>query len=391
MIEREISAHILSMAGEYPVVTVTGPRQSGKTTLVKALFPDHSYVNLEEPDTREFARKYPRDFFKSYSGRLIIDEVQRVPELLSYIQVMADDANVKGQFILTGSHQPQMKAAIAQSLAGRTALISLLPLTIAELSGAGITLDRDEYIYNGFMPRIYNEPVTPKYLYQNYYATYVERDVRQLINIAAQNSFERFIKLLAGRLGQLVNLNSLACDVGVSQPALSSWISILEASFIVFRLPCYFANFGKRVIKTPKLYFTDVGLAASLLGIESPNQVFRDPLAGGLFENMIIADVLKTIYNSGKNSGLYYFRSQSGLEIDLVLSKGRELVPIEIKSGATFDTSFSKNIKLFRKLSDNIAGGYVVYGGNKSVKIEDTGFVNFRTFSSEIFCEDGVT
>jgi predicted AAA+ superfamily ATPase len=372
------------MAKEYPVVTIIGPRQSGKTTLAKALFADHEYVNLEEPDTREFAQKYPRDFFKNYSGDLIIDEVQRVPELLSYVQVIADDANRKGQFILTGSHQPQLKANISQSLAGRTAMISLLPLTIAELCGADITQDRDEYIYKGFLPRIYNESLTPKYLYQNYYATYVERDVRQLINVANQNSFERFIKLLAGRIGQLINLNSLACDVGVSQPTLSSWISILEASFIVFRLPCYFVNFGKRVIKTPKLYFTDVGLAASLLEIESPSQVFRDPLVGNLFENMIVADVLKTMYNNGKNSGIYYFRSQSGLEVDLILSRGRELIPIEIKSGATFDTAFSKNIKLFRKLSDNIIDGYVVYGGDKSVKIEDTEFVNFRDISSKI-------
>jgi len=375
------------MAEEYPVVTIIGPRQSGKTTLAKALFPDHEYVNLEEPDTRELARKHPRDFFKNYSGNLIIDEVQRVPELLSYVQVIADDVNRKGQFILTGSHQPQIRANITQSLAGRTALVSLLPLTIAELSGAGITLDRDEYIYKGFMPRIYSESVTPKYLYQNYYATYVERDVRQLINVANQNSFERFIKLLAGRIGQLINLNSLACDVGVSQPTLNTWISILEASFIVFRLPCYFVNFGKRVIKTPKLYFTDVGLAASLLEIESPNQVFRDPLIGSLFENMIVADVLKTMYNCGKNSGIYYFRSQSGLEVDLILSKERELIPIEIKSGVTFDTSFSKNIKLFRKLSDNIAVGYVVYGGDKSVKIEGTEFVNFRDISSKILID----
>jgi len=385
MISREISGHILNMAEEYSVVTIIGPRQSGKTTLAKALFPDHEYINLEEPDTREFAQKHPRDFFKNYSGNLIIDEVQRVPELLSYVQVIVDDTNRKGQFILTGSYQPQLKTNISQSLAGRTALISLFPLTIAELSYSGTMLDRDEYIYKGFMPRIYSESVTPKYLYQNYYATYVERNVRQRINVGNQYSFGRFIKLLAGRIGQLINLNSLACDVGVSQPTLSSWISILEASFIVFRLPCYFVNFGKRVIKTPKLYFTDVGLAASLLEIESPNQVFRDPLVGNLFENMIVVDVLKTMYNCGKNSGIYYFRSQSGLEVDLILSKGRELIPIEIKSGATFDASFSKNIKLFRKLSDNVTNGYVVYGGDKSVKIEDTEFVNFRDISSKIF------
>jgi predicted AAA+ superfamily ATPase len=231
------------------------------------------------------------------------------------------------------------------------------------------------------MPRIYSENVTPKYLYQNYYSTYVERDVRQLINIGSQNSFERFIKLLAGRIGQILNLNSLAGDVGVSQTTLTSWISVLEASFIIFRLPCYFNNFGKRIIKAPKLYFTEVGLATNLLEIESPEQVFRDPLVGGLFENMIISDVFKTIYNQGRNSGVYYFRNQNGMEIDLILSSGREITPIEIKSGVSFDPSFSKNIKLFRKLSGSIKGGYVVYSGDKRVTIEDTEFVNFRDIS----------
>jgi predicted AAA+ superfamily ATPase len=300
---------------------------------------------------------------------------------LSYIQVIADDNNKKGQFVLTGSHQPQIKANIVQSLAGRTAEITLLPFSIKELSRAGITLERDEYIYKGFMPRIYSENATPKHLYQNYYATYVERDVRQLINVGNQISFERFIKLLAGRIGQLVNLNSLAGDVGVSQTTLTSWLSVLEASFIIFRLHCYFNNFGKRIIKAPKLYFTDVGLAANLLGIETPEQVFRDPLAGNLFENMVAADVLKSMHNQGRRPELYYFRNQNGLEIDLIVNKERNLIPIEIKSSMSFDLSFSKNITLFKKLSDNIMDGYVIYGGDKRIKIKDTEFVGFREAS----------
>ncbi|MCL2128346.1 MAG: ATP-binding protein [Treponema sp.] len=381
VIQREISSHVMNMAREYPALTIIGPRQSGKTTLVKMLFPDHRYVNLENPDDREFAQKYPRDFFKNNSGDLIIDEIQRVPGLLSYIQVIVDENNKKGQFILTGSHQPQIKESIAQSLAGRTAVITLLPLSIGELGDAGVTLERDEYIYKGFMPRIYSENATPKHLYQNYYATYIERDVRQLINVGNQTSFERFIKLLAGRIGHIVNLNSLAGDAGVSQTTLTSWLSVLEASFIVFRLHCYFNNFGKRVIKAPKLYFTDAGQAANLLGIESPQQVFRDPLSGGLFENMVVADALKTMYNMGKREGLYYFRNQNGLEIDLILSKGRDITPVEIKSGSSFDPSFCKNIKLFRKLSDCINGGYVVYGGDKRIRIDDTEFINFKDVS----------
>jgi len=386
MVKREISEHILDMAKEYPVVTITGPRQSGKTTLAKMLFPSHKYVNLEEPDIREFAKKYPRDFFKNYSGNLIIDEIQRVPELLSYIQVITDENNIKGQFIITGSHQMQIKANIAQSLAGRTAITTLLPFSIKELSSAGINLERDEYIYKGFMPRIYSENATPKYLYQNYYATYVERDVRQLINIGNQNSFERFVKLLAGRIGQIVNLNSLAGDVGVSQTTLSSWLSVLEASFIIFRLPCFFNNFGKRQIKTPKLYFTDVGLAAYLIGIESSEQVFRDPLVGGLFENLVVAEALKSRYNHGKNPEIYYFRNKNGLEIDLIFNKARDIIPIEIKSGLSFDTSFSKNITLFKKISNEIKDGYVVYGGDKRVKINDIEFINFRE-TGDIFRE----
>lgn len=382
MIKREVSEHILDMAKEYPVLTIVGPRQSGKTTLAKMLFPSHKYVNLEEPDVREFAKKYPRDFFKNYSGNLIIDEIQRVPELLSYIQAIADENNAKGQFIITGSHQMQIKANIAQSLAGRTAITTLLPFSIRELSNAGIALERDEYIHKGFMPRIYSENATPKYLYQNYYSTYVERDVRQLINIGNQNSFERFIKLLAGRIGQIANLNSLAGDVGISQTTLSSWLSVLEASFIVFRLPCFFNNFGKRLIKTPKLYFTDVGLAAYLLGIESTEQVFRDPLVGGLFENMVVAEALKSRYNRGRNPEIYYFRNKNGLEIDLIFNKERNIIPIEIKSGSSFDASLSRNITLFKKISSEIKSGYVVYGGDKHIKINDIEFVNFRETAS---------
>jgi len=382
MIKREISEHILDMAKEYPVLTIVGPRQSGKTTLAKMLFPSHKYVNLEEPDIREFAKKHPRDFFKNYSGNLVIDEIQRVPELLSYIQVIADENNAKGQFIITGSHQTQIKANIAQSLAGRTAITTLLPFSIRELSNAGIALERDEYIYKGFMPRIYSENATPKYLYQNYYSTYVERDVRQLINIGNQNSFERFIKLLAGRIGQIVNLNSLAGDVGISQTTLSSWLSVLEASFIVFRLPCFFNNFGKRLIKTPKLYFTDVGLAAYLIGIESKEQVFRDPLVGGLFENLVVAEALKSRYNRGKNPEIYYFRNKNGLEIDLIFNKERNIIPIEIKSGSSYDVSLSKNITLFKKISAEIKNGYVVYGGDKHIKINDIEFVNFKEMSN---------
>ena len=382
LIQRDIAPHVLAMAGEYPVLTILGPRQSGKTTLAKMLFPYYKYINLEEPDQREFAQTQPRDFLKNNPGNIILDEIQRVPDLISYIQAITDKAKNMGQFILTGSHQPQVKAGVSQTLAGRTAIITLLPLSINELKKAGLVFERDEYINRGFMPRIYSDNPNPWHFYQNYYATYVERDVKQLIQIGSQTSFERFMKLLAGRVGQMINLNSLSGDVGVSQTTLTSWLSVLEASYIVFRLHSYANNFGKRAVKMPKLYFTDVGLAANLLGIESSDQVWRDPLFGGLFENMVVADSLKTIYNQGRNQGLYYFRNQNGMEVDLLYEKNRNIIPIEIKAGATFDLSMGKNINLFQKLSDSIQKGYVVYSGDNQVSIEHLDFINFRELSS---------
>ena len=275
MIKRKIQQELAALAQEYKVVTITGPRQSGKTTLARMQFPDYSYVNLEEPETRLLAERDAKEFLKRYSTPIIIDEIQRLPMLLSYIQVECDKSNAKGQYILTGSHQPALKAEIAQSLAGRTAILQLLPLSIAELKEAGIRLDRDEYLFKGFMPQLYEENIDITRFYRNYYMTYVERDARQLVNIRNFSSFEIFIKLLAGRVGQLVNLNSLSGDVGVSSTTLGEWLSILEASYIVFRLPPYFENFGKRLIKTPKLYFTEVGLAAYLLDLENHKQFYQ--------------------------------------------------------------------------------------------------------------------
>ena len=262
MIERKITPHLLEMARYFPVVTVMGPRQSGKTTLTREVFANYMYVNLEDKTAREIATSDPKAFFELYKPPVIVDEVQRVPDLLSTIQVLADETRERGRFILTGSHQPQLHAQISQSLAGRTGILQLLPLSIEELSNAGISLSRDEYLFNGFMPRLYDENIPPTLLYPAYYATYVERDVRQLINVSNQHSFEMFLKLLAGRIGQVINLSDLAGDIGISSTTLSSWLSVLEASYIVFRLPCYFNNFGKRLIKAPKIYFTDVGLAS---------------------------------------------------------------------------------------------------------------------------------
>ncbi|MDR0933027.1 MAG: ATP-binding protein [Victivallales bacterium] len=384
MIERAIKTQLLRLAGYFPVVTILGPRQSGKTTLAKNCFPQYSYVNLDDQAARQLAFDDPNAFFKTYPTPLIIDEVQRVPQLLNAVQLLADAQDKNGIFILTGSHQPQLHAEISQSLAGRTGILKLLPLSIAELSAAEITLERDEYILNGFMPRLYDKHIPPDLLYGNYYSTYVERDVRQLVNIANLRSFELFVKLLAGRVGQIVSLNSMAGDVGVSATTLNSWLSVLEASYIVFRLPGYFSNFGKRQIKSSKVYFSDVGLAAYLLGIENTTQVARDPLFGGLFENMVVLEALKARYNRGKSPELYYFRDKQGLEIDLILNQGRQIIPIEIKSAMTYDLSFAKNLQKFNSFASNVISPAVIYGGELETEIQGVKFVNFRNIAGLI-------
>ena len=378
MIERKISPHLLEMAGYFPVVTIMGPRQSGKTTLARKIFPNHVYVNLEDHTAREIAMSDPKAFFELYKAPVIIDEVQRVPELLSTIQVLADETRERGCFILTGSHQPKLHAQISQSLAGRTGILHLLPLSIEELSNAGISLSRDEYLFNGFMPRLYDENIPPTMLYPAYYATYVERDVRQLINVSDQHSFEIFLKLLAGRIGQVVNHSDLAGDIGISATTLSSWLSVLEASYIVFRLPCYFNNFGKRLIKAPKIFFTDVGLAASLLGIENVSQIARDPLLGGLFENMVVMEALKARYNAGKQPELYYFRVQGRNEVDLILNDNRQLTPVEIKAGMTFDPSFAKELRKFLSFAKDCVNPTVLYSGDTTTTIHGVKFDSFK-------------
>ena len=384
MIERTITPLLKRLAEYFPVVTIMGPRQSGKTTLAKSIFKNYAYVNLESRPDRQLAEEDPIAFFKQYRAPVIIDEIQRVPDLLSTIQVLVDQEKKKGAYILTGSHQPALHQEIAQSLAGRTAIAELLPLSIAELTRAGIQLERDQYILNGFMPRLYDENIPSDLLYPNYYNTYVEKDVRQLINLANQNAFETFLKLLAGRIGQVVNLNSMAGDIGVSSTTLASWLSVLEASYIVFRLPCYFNNFGKRLIKSPKIYFTEIGLATNLLGIEKLEQVARDPIFGGLFENMVVLEALKARFNAGKQPELYYFRDHNGLEVDLILNEGRTLRPFEIKSAMTWNSSFASNLKKFMKLSDEIHDPIVIYAGDLTPETESAKYINFRDTAKAI-------
>lgn len=377
MIEREITAVFKKAVKTHPVVTVFGPRQSGKTTLVRHVLPKYGYVNLENPKERRLASEDPESFFEQHPSPLIIDEVQRVPELLSWIQVRVDESGKKGEYVLTGSHQPLLKEKVSQSLAGRTALITLLPFSLSELVAAGYSLSRDEAIFRGFLPRIYADGLDPTIANEEYYRTYVERDVRQLVQVENQAAFETFVRLLAGRIGQVVNFQALSGDVGVDAKTLKRWMSALEASYVVVHLQPYYRNFGKRLVKSPKVYFTDVGLAAYLLGITEPPQVVRDPLFGGLFENLVVLDLLKAKFNFQLRQDFYYIRDNSGIEVDLVLERNRKLNLLEIKGAMTPDNSFGANMEKMRKCTDDILSCNVVYAGEDWPLKGGGRFVNF--------------
>lgn len=382
MIKRKIADKIKALINQVPVITITGPRQSGKTTLVKELFPDFTYVNLEDKKTRELAENDYEGFFAKYKGPMIIDEVQRVPELLSKIQVMVDEnRDLNGQFILTGSHQPKLREGIAQSLAGRTSIITLLPLSIEEMQNNKITeLDINRLVLYGFMPELYkgggNVRASSTY-YKDYLETYIEKDVRQMMNIKNLDKFIRFLTLLAGRVGQIVNLSSMSGEIGISATTLSDWLSVLIASNILFELKPYFSNISKRQIKSSKIYFTEVGLAGYLLGLEELEQVDRDPLRGQLFENIVVAEALKCRLNKNKEPNLFFVRTGKGVEIDLVYKDVRNLLPFEIKSAMTPTKSFSKNLDIFRNSEPTSTQGTVIYSGDDYPSFYGTRYINY--------------
>lgn len=365
MIQRTIEPVLIKLAGQYPVVTITGPRQSGKTTLCRKVFPEYGYVNLEAPDIRSFAIDDPRGFLASHSNKVILDEIQRAPQLLSYIQAIIDNKRQAGQFILTGSQQFEVMNTISQSLAGRTALLKLLPFSLTELRTVYEPGSIDNLILSGCYPRIHDQQLNPTQAMGDYFETYVERDLRQLSAVKDLSLFERFVRLCAGRTGQLLNLQSLGNDAGISHACARSWLTLLEASYIVFLLQPWYANVSKRLIKSPKLYFYDVGLASYLLGLENETQVSRDPLRGNVFENMVVIEALKFRYNRGKRNNLFFYRDSNGNEVDLLAQQGRDLSAIEIKAGATINPDYFKGLRQFRKTVGeewNVAAG-VVYGG----------------------------
>ena len=363
MITREITPHLIRLFARYPFVTVTGPRQSGKTTLCRAAFPNLRYVNLEAPNQREFAASDPLGFLGQLGDGAILDEVQRVPELLSYLQVLADERGRNGLFVLTGSEQFGLSGAIGQSLAGRTALLRLLPFSSAERRQTGAGESIDEILYSGFYPRIHDRKLEPRQALGDYLETYVERDVRRIGEIRNLSGFQRFVRLCAGRVGQLVNLSALGADAGVSHVTARQWLSVLEASYVAFLLTPFHANIRKRLVKSPKLYFYDVGLASYLIGIEHAGQVGTHPLRGPLFENAVIVEALKHRFNQGRRANLSFFRDARGLECDLLYEVGNRMAAIEIKSGATIAAAAFDGLKRVSKLLPQIAVRVVVHGG----------------------------
>jgi len=367
VIKRQIQEKLIQLSGQFPVVAVVGPRQSGKTTLVKMTFKGKSFLNLEEPDTRLFAQNDPRSFLSSSESGLIIDEAQRVPDLFSYIQSIVDENKAPGRFIITGSHNFLMQEKISQTLAGRVAILTLLPFSIDELRGEDTLENFSTYIFKGFYPPIYDRKIEPSDWYPNYIRTYLERDVRLIKNIPDLNSFTLFVKLCAGRIGQLLNLSSLAVEAGISVNTAKSWLSVLEASYIIYRLEPHFQNFNKRLVKMPKLYFYDTGLACSLLGLESVTQINTHYLVGSLFENLVLSDLIKYKMNFGLNNNFYFWRDKLGREVDCLIESGLEKIIIEIKSGKTINEDFFYGLKFYKDLAgEKNIFSYMIYGGEKT-------------------------
>ncbi len=363
MITRIAEKELSRLARQFKAVALTGPRQSGKTTLARFLFKDKAYVSLENPENRQFALEDPKGFLQTYNQGVILDEIQKVPELFSYLQQILDEERTAGKYLLTGSNNFLLQENITQSLAGRIAYLVLLPFSYPEINSL-TGKNTDLLLFQGGYPPIYDQPVDPVKWLVNYFNTYVERDVRQLKNINNLKLFERFIRLCAGRTGQLLNMNSLAVETGVDNKTIASWLGILESSYIVFTLKPHFKNFNKRIVKTPKLYFYDSGLVSSLLGIKNPEQISMHPMRGPLFENLVISEFIKHKNNHGKAFELYFWRDNTGHEIDLLVDNGTTLEAIEIKSGKTVTSDYFKNLMFWEKLSGNKRGN-IIYNGNE--------------------------
>ena len=364
MLERIATEKLRQLANTFKAVAVTGARQTGKTTLVREIFSDKPYVSLENPDQRQFALEDPKGFLRTYPKGAILDEVQRTPELFSWLQEILDNNREKGQFILTGSNNFLLQQSIAQSLAGRVGYLNLLPFSIGELEKGGLMPKTDEeQMWKGGYPPIYDQEISPNDWCPNYIRTYLEKDVRQIRNITDLLVFERFLKLLAGRSGQELNYSTLAVETGVDVKTIQAWTGILASSFIIYLLPPHHRNFNKTIVKRPKIYWLDTALLCYLIGIRQPDQIATHPLRGAIFETMVVNEMIKTRTNRGLPSDLYFWRDKTGHEIDLVIDRGDQLTPVEIKAGQTVNKEFFKNLKYWQNLS-GAENAYVLYAGS---------------------------
>lgn len=374
-----MSEAIIEASRYFPVVTVTGPRQSGKSTLLRHLFPEMPYLSMEDPDTRSAAKMDPKGFLASYPEGVIFDEVQHTPDLLSYIQSIVDD-NPRRKFYLTGSSQFSLLKNVTQSLAGRTAVFELLPLSLGEIAAPAKADSVDGLLYSGFYPAVWSGKNLPRLLYPNYIKTYLERDVRNLLAVKDLDLFQRFIRLCAARIGSVFNASELSNELGVAVNTVNSWLAVLQASYIIYMLPPFFTNTRKRLTKSPKIYFTDCGLAAYLLDIDSPQTMNRDKMRGHLFENMVIMNIFKDRLNRGVDGGLYFYRDSNGNEVDLLVKTGSQYSCYEIKSSATFHPDFIKGLSNFEKnYPDLIKEKTVIYTGRTLPELHGSSILNFHT------------
>lgn len=380
MLPRRLAPTLKRLAASFPIVAVTGPRQSGKTTLARALFADKAYVSLEDPQERAFAEEDPRGFLARFEAGAVFDEAQRWPDLFSYLQGLVDADRAPGRFVLTGSQQFGLLSGVTQSFAGRVGMTRLLPLSLQELPGAAAdSPGLDALMLRGMYPALHAQPLLPEDWFASYVATYVERDVRQVLNVQDLSTFQRFLRLCAARTGQLLNVSALAGETGISNSTARAWLSVLEASDLLFLLPPYHRNFGKRLVKAPKLYFVDTGLACWLLGIRDTETLTLHPLRGALFETLVVGDFLKSRLNAGQPPDLYFWRDNNGLEADLVFEVGGRLQPVEIKSGGTVTPDYIRaGQRAARFAGDEALQPWLVYGGDDAYERSGVRVIGWR-------------
>lgn len=378
---RLLNDKLRELFSKFPVVYLTGPRQSGKTTLAKMTFPDLPYTNFEDISVREAVRIDPHGFLKSHDSGVIIDEAQNIPEIFSYIQVYADQRQHPGQYLLTGSQNFLLNEKISQSLAGRIGILNLLPLSYDEVM-QDYKISIDDFMFKGGYPRIYEQNIDPEDFFSGYIQTYVERDVRQLKNISSLDTFQKFLFLCAGRVGQVLNLSSLSNDCGISVPALKEWISILECSYVIYTLHPWYLNINRRMMKSPKMYFYDTGLLCNLLNIRNTHELKQHFAHGSIFENFVINEIVKSQLNKGKRPNVYFLRDAKGHEIDCVIPSHSAVAYYEIKASATFNADFVKNIEYYRRENER---GIVIYRGDSSFTFKDTSIINLEEFFKRSF------